>query len=181
MRRRLCSHRKISSPPAPPPPRKSAVPSPAIARADKRNRSRDAFASEFLFKLQEECLKRTGGISFASPTREAERRTTRPRYPYLHKTRARSLTDRSPFGAPPRLYAGTFQPQLGLGRASWNRRMQTGGPSPTPVQQAPCSPITRRTGRCPDRLRNKVTSSIRKNRSRSVGLVTGQCPSRRAG
>jgi hypothetical protein len=52
-----------------------------------------------------------------------------------------------------------YSPQLGLGRASWNRRMQTGGPSPTPVQQAPCSPITRRTGRCPNRLRTKVTGS----------------------
>src|SRR5271155_852738 len=37
--------------------------------------------------------------------------------------------------------------------------MQTGGPSPTPVQQAPCSPITRRTGRCPNRLQTKVTGS----------------------
>ena len=144
--------------------------------------SRDASASEFLV---------TGYESFASngreafclppPTREAERRTTRNRIPHLHKMRARPLTDRSPFGAPPRLVAGTFQSQLGLGRASWNRRMQTGGPSPTPVQQAPCSPITRRTGRCPNRLRTKVTSSIRKNRSRSVGHVTGRCPSRRAG
>src|SRR5271156_4797507 len=52
-----------------------------------------------------------------------------------------------------------YSSQLGLGRASWNRRMQTGGPSPTPVQQAPCSPITRRTGRCPDRLQTKVTGS----------------------
>jgi len=33
--------------------------------------------------------------------------------------------------------------------------MQTGVPSPTPVQQAPCSPITRRTGRCPNRLQAK--------------------------
>ena len=31
------------------------------------------------------------------------------------------------------------------GRASWNHRMQTGGPSPAPVQPAPGSPITRRT------------------------------------
>jgi len=38
------------------------------------------------------------------------------------------------------------------GRASWNHRMQTGGPSPAPVQRAPRSPITRRTGRCPKPL-----------------------------
>jgi hypothetical protein len=43
-------------------------------------------------------------------------------------------------------YALRFlKPQLGPGRASWNHRMQTGGPSPAPVQQAPCGPITRRT------------------------------------
>jgi hypothetical protein len=31
------------------------------------------------------------------------------------------------------------------GRASWNHRIQTGGPSPAPVQPAPGSPVTRRT------------------------------------
>ena len=31
------------------------------------------------------------------------------------------------------------------GRASWNHRIQTGVPSPAPVQPAPGSPITRRT------------------------------------
>ena len=30
--------------------------------------------------------------------------------------------------------------------ASWNHRMQTGGPSPAPVQRAPRGPVTRRTG-----------------------------------
>src|SRR6202044_1995601 len=38
-----------------------------------------------------------------------------------------------------------FWPRLGLGRASWNHRMQTGGPSPEPVQRAPRSPT--RAGR----------------------------------
>ena len=36
------------------------------------------------------------------------------------------------------------------GRASWNHRIQTGGPSPAPVQRAPRSPITCRTERCPE-------------------------------
>jgi hypothetical protein len=62
--------------------------------------------------------------------------------------------DRSPFGAPPRSCAGS-RSRLGLGRASWNHRMQTGGPSPAPVQRAPRSPDTRRTGRCPNRLKAK--------------------------
>jgi hypothetical protein len=46
---------------------------------------------------------------------------------------------RSPFGAPPR-HPRLFRPRLGSGRASWNHRMQTGGPSPAPVQRAPRSP-----------------------------------------
>ena len=50
---------------------------------------------------------------------------------------------RSPFGAPPR--HPRFWPRLGSGRASWNHRMQTGGPSPAPVQRAPRSPT--RAGR----------------------------------
>ena len=43
--------------------------------------------------------------------------------------------------------------ELGPGRASWNHRIQTGEPSPAPVQRAPRGPITRRTGRCPGRPR----------------------------
>ena len=51
---------------------------------------------------------------------------------------------RSPFGAPPR-HPRFFRPRLGSGRASWNHRMQTGGPSPAPVQRAPRGPT--RAGR----------------------------------
>ncbi len=36
-------------------------------------------------------------------------------------------------------------PDSAPGRASWNHRIQTGGPSPAPVQPAPGSPVTRRT------------------------------------
>ena len=43
------------------------------------------------------------------------------------------------------LHCGCSSP----GRASWDYRVQTGGPSPAPVQRAPRSPVTRRTGRCP--------------------------------
>jgi hypothetical protein len=78
-------------------------------------------------------------------------------------------------------YALRLSPQLGLGRASWNRRMQTGGPSPTPVQQAPCSPITRRTGRCPNRLQAKSDElrpqeplPLRQSRHRLTSLTTSE-------
>ena len=65
----------------------------------------------------------------------------------LRKNRGRAdLMERarSPFGAPPR-HPRSFRPRLGSGRASWNHRMQTGGPSPAPVQRAPRSPT--RAGR----------------------------------
>ena len=52
---------------------------------------------------------------------------------------------RSPFGAPPRSCAEGLTLDSAPGRASWNHRIQTGGPSPAPVQPAPGSPVTRRT------------------------------------
>jgi hypothetical protein len=51
---------------------------------------------------------------------------------------------RARLSAPHRGIRG-FCPRLGPGRASWNHRMQTGGPSPAPVQRAPRSPT--RAGR----------------------------------
>ena len=61
------------------------------------------------------------------------------------------------------------------GRASWNRRVQTGGPSPAPVQRAPRGPATRRTGRCPGPPEGAVYGRAFGNRSRPVSGV----PSRR--
>jgi len=64
-----------------------------------------------------------------------------------------SLSKRRPrLSAPHRGSAPKVSPSdSALGRASWNRRVQTGGPSPAPVQRAPRTPITRRRGRCPSR------------------------------
>ena len=65
-------------------------------------------------------------------------------------------------------YAPGFHSRLGLGRASWNHRMQTGGPSPAPVQRAPRSPA--RAGRADTQTacRLTATNSARRNRTRSV-------------
>ncbi len=63
--------------------------------------------------------------------------------------RKRSEGARSPCGAPPR-HSRLLPLDPTPGRASWNHRMQTGEPSPAPVQRAPRGPITRRTGRCPE-------------------------------
>src|ERR1700722_9647910 len=91
--------------------------------------------------------------------REAERREAHHRaasksdaarvlspFPLAEDRGRRDLMERarSPFGAPPR-HPRFFRPRLGSGRASWNHRMQTGGPSPAPVQRAPRSPT--RAGR----------------------------------
>ncbi len=97
--------------------------------------------------------------------RSAKRRTVRatscdaarafaPSFPKLEKTGAPGTPLEQgalAFRRPTAVLTKGFTPRLGPGRASWNHRMQTGGPSPAPVQRAPRSPITRRTGRCPDR------------------------------
>jgi hypothetical protein len=62
--------------------------------------------------------------------------------------------------------------RLGLGRASWNHRMQAGGPSPAPVQRAPRSPDTRRTGRCPSRPCAQCIAAHHENRPRSASRST---------
>jgi hypothetical protein len=114
---------------------------------------------------------------FASPEKGGGAPNGAPAVPASERDAGAVIRDRSPFGAPPRLCAEIFRPQLGLGRASWNRRMQTGGPSPTPVQQAPCSPITRRTGRCPNRLKAEVTSSCNSGTAPAPSVrVTGDVP-----
>ena len=100
------------------------------------------------------CARALQSYSQASPSkclpkrrRSADRRIQRS----PHRTdaaRARSPLSpfagggegaRSPFGAPPR-HSPRFYPRLGPGRASWNHRIQTGEPSPAPVQRAPRGP-----------------------------------------
>jgi hypothetical protein len=82
---------------------------------------------------------------------------------------------RSPFGAPPRFYAEGFIPRLGRGRASWNHRMQTGGPSPAPVQRAPRRPP--RGGRADTqtaRGAQRMTASREPLRPRPSGVPSRQ-------
>jgi hypothetical protein len=82
----------------------------------------------------------------------------------LRKNRGRAdLMERarSPFGAPPR--HPRFWPRLGSGRASWNHRMQTGGPSPAPVQRAPRSPT--RAGRDDAQAARERSVSLRPTRT----------------
>jgi len=126
------------------------------------------FASGCSFTLQESlprtdgrrCLcspKEGGGAPNGAPTScRASMREARPR-PNKRTARLSALLR----GHAP----GT---RLGLGRASWNHRMQTGGPSPAPVQRAPRSPA--RAGRADTQTacRLTATNSTRRNRTRSV-------------
>ncbi len=68
---------------------------------------------------------------------------------------------------PPRSCAEGLTLQLGPGRASWNRRVQTGGPSPAPVQPAPGRPAL---GRPVDAqaARDKATILASGNRTRPI-------------
>jgi hypothetical protein len=56
---------------------------------------------------------------------------------------------RSPSGAPLRHSPRLLPLGSASGRASWNYRVQTGGPSPAPVQRAPRGPVVVPDGRCP--------------------------------
>ena len=124
---------------------------------DADMRSRDALCIRVFLHAFQESLPRTDRRrSLCSPKREAERRTAH------HSSRASMRRrGRGPISGAARLsallrdHAPGFHSRLGPGRASWNHRMQTGGPSPAPVQRAPRSPVTRRTGRCPNRLKAK--------------------------
>jgi hypothetical protein len=134
--------------------------------------SRCAFASESCHATARKPVQLS-----SSKRREAERRQTHrgvriaaasPRcWRKLSAVRRAPLRARSPFGAPPRHIAGVATDSA-PGRASWNHRMQSGGPSPAPVQRAPRSPITRRTGRCPKPPARAVYRRARGNRPRSA-------------
>src|SRR5579872_1371598 len=52
----------------------------------------------------------------------------------LRRYRRNALRARSPLGAPPRHSPRLLPLGSASARVSWNRRVQTGGPSPTPVQ-----------------------------------------------
>jgi hypothetical protein len=116
--------------------------------------------------------------------RSAERRTTGPhrkamrrapglrflRYGRIEAGQA-SWSGRARLSAPHRGIRG-FHPRLGLGRASWNHRMQTGGPSPAPVQRAPRGPA--RAGRDDAQAARgaRCMAARHENRSRSASRST---------
>jgi hypothetical protein len=126
-------------------------------------------ASGSSFTLQESLPRTDGRRCLCSPKREAERRTAH------HSCRA-SMREARPrpdkraarLSALLRGHAPGFHSRLGLGRASWNHRMQTGGPSPAPVQRAPRGPARAGRDDAQAACRPSATNAARRNRTRSV-------------
>jgi hypothetical protein len=133
-------------------------PSPAIAGADNSSPfSRRAFAPELCPRHGKKALR-------ASPKRrEAERQKAHHWFPPRRREKSLPAMRRALHSPLPRIGAGLKERRARLsarhrgyaprvlsldsvpGRASWNHRIQTGEPSPAPVQPAPGSPVTRRT------------------------------------
>ena len=104
-----------------------------------------------------------------SPKREAERRTAHKCCRAAMRRRSRGpISGTARLSALLRGHAPGFCSRLGLGRASWNHRMQTGGPSPAPVQRAPRSPARAGRADAQTACRLTATNSARRNRTRSV-------------
>jgi len=128
---------------------------------DTRSRSRDAPAPEV-------CRPKP---RILSPQRNEGRRSAEmaqlsrgasPRDQMLPPARASGAaarwTQRARLSA---LHRGSRQavtPDAAPGRVSWNRRVQTGGPSPAPVQRAPRGPVIVPDERGPEAARERTVS-----------------------
>ena len=157
---------------------------------DESFRSRDAASHpSFAYAKKSQAKKASPKIPpLKEGRRSADRRVQEPHrngmrrasflLSSLRKNRGRrDLMERarSPFGAPPR-HPRFFRPRLGSGRASWNHRMQTGGPSPAPVQRAPRSPT--RAGR--DDAQAARERSVWPRPTRTAPAPPSGVPSRKA-
>src|SRR5579862_6955786 len=165
--------------------RGAALSCPALAgRQDKRFRSRDAALRTRVLPTPRKAKPKASPKTppFKEGRRSAERRTTGPhreamrRAPVLLSSPLREdrgrrdlkkWSGRARLSAPHRGIRG-FGPRLGSGRASWNHRMQTGGPSPAPVQRAPRGPARAGRDDAQTACRLSATNAARRNRTRSV-------------
>ena len=128
----------------------------AIGHGNDSPFSRCTFASEFcLHALRKPFVppsKKEGGgapISASTGVRPAAERKPASVCGERHRFLPRTVRDQSggalAFRRPTAVMRRGPYLDSAPGRASWNHRIQTGGPSPAPVQPAPGSPVTRRT------------------------------------
>jgi hypothetical protein len=119
----------------------------------------------FSRRIRARALQRTAR-NFSSRQRgEAERRQAHqplsaPRIQALPRCGRGSAPSgaRSPLGATPRHSPRLLPLGSAPGRASWNYRVQTGGPSPAPVQRAPRGPVCVPVGTMPGAARERSVS-----------------------
>ncbi len=151
-------------------------------RNDEWNRSRDACASELLFKRHESSPQtHVRHFHFASPDNEGSGAPTGAvdctcyqaqsgeTAPVTGNSRGPHDKGRSPFGAPLRIDRTFVLPRPGPalpGITGSKREVCT--PSPAPVQRAPRSPNTCRTGMMPRPPADQVTNLTRRTRTRSA-------------
>ena len=107
----------------------ATVRKPFVPPLKEGRRSADRRTTGFRPASERKACKRCGALRSPLVRIGAELKRRRARLSALHRDHA------------PRVLSLDSVP----GRASWNHRIQTGEPSPAPVQPAPGSPVTRRT------------------------------------
>jgi hypothetical protein len=146
-----------AAPQRPPPPCFARFPSPAFAGRITEIRSRGAMRARGL-----QTTKRI--LSPLARKRGSERREAHPTNvratpadvaacQCAGRISAPKVGARSPSGAPLRHLPRLLPLGSAPGRASWNYRVQTGGPSPAPVQRAPRGPVVVPAGTMPEAAR----------------------------
>ncbi len=130
-------------------------------------RSRPSFANDN--EIDFAPGKNEGGEAPKGACQPLPRHTDKPcRSPMPGRGSAPKAGARSPSGATPRHSPRLLPLGSAPGRASWNYRVQTGGPSPAPVQRAPRGPVVVPVGRFPKPPGSGVCRSARGHRSRSA-------------
>jgi len=151
----------------------------ARGEVKKRSHSRDASASEFCApsrSFMPPPIKEGGRAPKDAPPGTASFDAARALVPFSPLAPKRTGATGTPWSRRARLsapYRGFREgcwARSGSARASasWNHRMQTGGPSPAPVQRAPRRPALGRTGMMLKPPANGMYRSVPGNRPRSA-------------
>ena len=125
-------------------------------------------------RVRKFCLRRTGGVSFASPSNKGGGAPNgAPAVPASQRDAGAVICDRSPFGAPPRLCAEVRHPNSAWAALPGIAGCKRGSPLRRQCSRHPA--VRSRAGRVDAQAACKLraTNSAYRNRSRSVSRVTG--------